>query len=188
MELGEAIKSRKSVKKYSDKKPDWRKILQAVDYARFAPMAGNIFTVKLTLVSDEKVIEKIKKATQQDFVAAPYVLVVTSDRDRVKKMYDITERGFAPQQVGAAIQNILLGLTEKGVATCWVGFFDDQLVREAVSIPKSQTIEAIFPLGLELKTAKTNPKPKPELENFFFFEKYGEKKMRPETRVSHEKA
>lgn len=187
MDLSEAIKSRKSVKKYSDKKPDWRKIIQAVDYVRFAPMAGNIFTVKLILVSDEKIIDKIKKASQQDFVKAPYVLIVTSDRERVKKMYDIHEKGFAQQQVGAAIQNILLGLTEKGIATCWVGFFDDDLVREAVEIPKSQTIEAIFPLGIETKI-KTNPKEKPELENFFFFEKYGEKKMRPETRVRHEKA
>ena len=187
MDLSEAIKSRKSVKRFSDKKPDWRKILQAIDYARFAPMAGNIFTLKLILVSDEKIIEKIKNAAQQDFVRAPYVLVVTSNRERVKKMYDLSDKGFAQQQAGAAIQNILLGFTEKGIATCWVGFFDDDIIREVLEIPKNQTIEAIFPLGIETKV-KTNPKEKPDLENIIYFDKFGNKIMQPETRVRHERA
>jgi nitroreductase len=187
MQLEEAIKSRKSVKRFLDKKPDWRKIIQAVDYVRFTPMAGNMFTIKLILVSDEKSIEKIKQAAQQDFVRAPYVLVVTSDREKVKKLYDTSDKGFAQQQAGAAIQNILLGLTEKGISTCWVGFFDDDIVRETLEIPKSQTIEAIFPLGIETKI-KTNSKAKPDLENFFYFDKFGNKRMAGETRVSHEKA
>ena len=39
MQLKDEIQKRKSVREFSSKKPDWRKIIHAIDYARFAPMA-----------------------------------------------------------------------------------------------------------------------------------------------------
>ena len=68
MDLAKAMKTRKSVRNFSGKKPDWRKILQAMEYVPFAPMAGNQFSVKFVLVSDKKKIIKIAEACQQDFV------------------------------------------------------------------------------------------------------------------------
>ena len=49
MELSKVIEKRKSVKKFTKKKPDWRDIIDAVDSARFAPMAGNKFNLKFIL-------------------------------------------------------------------------------------------------------------------------------------------
>ena len=46
MELDRVIKKRKSVKNFTNKKPDWRDIVDAIDSARFAPMAGNKFNLK----------------------------------------------------------------------------------------------------------------------------------------------
>ena len=66
MELKTAIKKIRSVKKYLDKKPDWRKIIKAIDMARFAPTAGD--TLRFILVSDEKKISKLAEAAEQDFV------------------------------------------------------------------------------------------------------------------------
>ncbi len=80
MELDKAIQSRKSVKKFSKKKPDWRKIIEAIDFARYSPMAGNLYSLKFILVSDKEKIQQLSKASEQEFVAdAQYVVVVCSN-------------------------------------------------------------------------------------------------------------
>ncbi len=62
MDLDKAIKSRKSVKKFKDKKPDWRDIIEVIDSMRYAPMAGNNFSLKFILVDNKEKIKKISKS------------------------------------------------------------------------------------------------------------------------------
>jgi len=185
MQLDEAIKERKSVKKFTGKEVDWRKVLQALDYVRFAPMAGNICSVKFLVIDDKEKIKKIAGACQQPFVYdSSMIIVVVSDRTQVDKMFDYNKKGFAQQQAGAAIQNLLLGLTEKKIDHCWVGFFDDDLIREVTKVPASHVIEALVAIGVGVKI-RINKKPKTELENLVFFEKWGNNKMEPEQKVRH---
>lgn len=186
MELSEAIKSRKSVKNFTGKAPDWRKVIQAIDLARFAPMAGNIFSVKFTLIEDRKKIDKIAAASQQDFVSkAGSLIVVTSEREKVKKMFDANDKGFAQQQAGAVIQNLLLALTEKKIESCWVGFFDDDLVRESIKLPKGEEVEAVIAVGFAGKTPVAR-RAKADLATMIYFEKFGTKKKEPESFVRTE--
>ena len=65
MQLLDAIKSRKSTKKFTGKKIDWRKIIQALEYTRFAPMAGNMFSLKFIIVQEEDKLKKLATACQQ---------------------------------------------------------------------------------------------------------------------------
>ena len=59
MDLTKAIQSRRSVRKFKDKKPNWRDIIECIDSMRYAPMAGNNFTLKFILVTDEEKINII---------------------------------------------------------------------------------------------------------------------------------
>lgn len=187
MELQDAIKERKSVKKFSDKKPDWRDILEVIDTARYAPMAGNDFILKFMIVSDSKIISRITDATQQPFVGeAQYLIVVCSDTKRAVNQFGERAQMFVRQQAGAAIQNMLLSITEKGLATCWIGYFvEEQVKREIKVIPPTVQIEAILPIGYESKAQehKKIKKKKVELENILFFNKWGAQKMRPPKNV-----
>jgi len=188
MQLKEAIQNRKSVKRYMDKRPDWRKIIRALDMARFAPAAGNNFISRFILVENEKSIGEITKACQQEFVGtAKYLVVFVSDESKLEKLYGEKGKRYASQQAGAAIQNFLLALTEEGLATNWVGHFYEDQVKRTLGIPSEETVEAIFPIGIETKI-KTHPKPKPSLENLIYFDKWKNKKMEPQTRVSVESA
>ena len=179
MQLVDAIKTRRSVKNFTGKAPSWKKVIQAIDIARHVPMAGNMFSAKFILVEDRNIINKIAGATQQNFVSkAGSLIVVTSNREKVKKMFDANEKGFAQQQAGAAIQNLLLALTEKGIDSCWVGFFDDEIVRESVHVPEGEEVEAVIAVGFAGKE-KVSKKSKADLENLVFFEKYGTRKKEP---------
>src|SRR3989344_5695370 len=112
MDFDKVVKGRKSVRKFKSKKPDWRDIIEAVDFALKIPLAGNIPSLKFILVSDVKKIQDLADACQQDFISqASYVVVVCSDPKDVVRSYDL-EMGerYIRQQAGASIEQFLLKL------------------------------------------------------------------------------
>lgn len=178
MDLDKAIESRRSVRKFRSKKPDWRNIIECIDAARYAPMAGGNYTPKFILVNDSKKIEKIKNACQQDFVSqAQYVVVVCSNPSRTINAYEKRGKIYTRQQAGAAIQNFWLKITESGLSACWIGHFVDNQIKKILKIPKGVNVEAIFPIGFEYEKKQTR-KAKIDLDNILYFNEYGEKKMK----------
>ena len=185
MDLKTAIKKRKSVRRYMDAKPDWRKIIRAIDAARFAPSAGGQFALKFILVSDEKKIRELAAAAQQDFVGtAKYVVVAVSDDSKLVRSYGDRGVRYASLQAGAAIQNFLLALTELGLVTTWVGHFYEEQVKSALEISDDLSVEAILPIGKETKVKGSERKAKPDLENIIYFDKWKNKKMIPQKKMS----
>ena len=178
MELDKTIRSRKSVKKFSKKNPDWRKIIEAIDSARYSPMAGNIFSLRFILVSDKEKIQQLSKASEQEFIAdAQYVVVVCSNPSRTLNAYEERGENYLKQQAGTAIQNFLLKLEDFGLATCWIGHFTDEKIKNILKIPKEINVEAFFPIGYESNIEKTKQKRKIELDRILYFEEYGKSRM-----------
>ncbi len=182
MELDKAIKQRHSCRKFKDKKPDWRNILDALDSSTKSPLAGNIQTLKFILVSEPEKIKKIMDACQQHFVGSVhYIIAFCTDNEQIKRSYGERGERYSRQQAGASIQNFLLTLTEIGLATCWVGAYSDRLIKKALEIPENIEVDAIFPIGFEV--GKGKQKYKKELDKLIFFNKWGEKHMKPIKKV-----
>lgn len=179
MDLDKAIQSRKSVKKFKDKKPDWRDIIECIDATRFAPMAGNIYTPRFIIVSDPKKIQKLADASQQSFVAqAKYVVVMCSAIDKTVASYEQRGEIYSRQQAGAAIQIFLMKIQEKGLATTWVGHFIEYLVKETLKIPEKINVEAIFPIGYELPEKGAKKRQHIDLDRILSFDEYKHHQMR----------
>ena len=180
MDLKTAIKKRKSVRRFMGKKPNWRKIIRAIDAARFAPSAGGQFALKFILVSDEKKIAELAAAAQQDFIgAAKYVVVAVSDDSKLVRSYGDRGVRYASSQAGAALENFWLALTELGLVTTWVGHFYEDQVKSVLDIPDGLSVEAIFPIGKETKVKGSERRAKPDLEKVLYFDKWKNKKMKP---------
>ena len=178
MDLNKTIQSRKSVRKFKSKKPNWRDIIECIDAARYAPMAGNNFTLKFILVDDKEKIQKITDAAQQPFISqAKYVVVVCSDTSRIVNAYKEKGGIFGRQQAGAAIQNFLLKIQEAGLSTCWVGYFVEEQIKRELKIPDKVQVEAVFPIGYEFEKQRTR-KIKIDIDRILYFNKYGNKKMK----------
>ena len=178
MDLDKAIQSRTSTKKFSSKKPDWRDIIECIDAARYAPMAGGNYTLKFILVDNKEFIKKIAEASQQDFIAkAHYVVVVCSNPSRLVNAYGKQGENYTRQQAGAAIQNFLLKIEESGLSTCWVGHFVESQIKKTLRIPEETNIEAIFPIGYEYEK-KHSKRAKIDLNNILYFNEYEQKKMK----------
>jgi nitroreductase len=179
MDLNKAIKARHSVRKFKEKRPDWRDIIDSIETARYAPMAGNNFSLKFIVVDDENKIEKVAAACQQQFVGeAKYLVVVCSATGRTTNAYEESGKVFLRQQAGAAIQNFLLNLEEKGLATCWVGYFVEDIIKRELKIPETSQVEAVFPIGFEFDKKHLRQE-KADLDSFLYFNSYGNKRQKP---------
>lgn len=174
--LDKIIHARRSIKKFKSTKPDWREIIECIDSMRYAPMAGNNFSLKFILVDDEKKIDQLAKASQQQFISeTKYVLVVCTTPTRTELSFEERGKNYLKQQAGAAIQNFLLKITEAKLATCWIGHFVDEQVKDILAIPKDMQVEALLPIGYPMK--KPESKRIIDLDNVLYFNKYGNKKM-----------
>lgn len=178
MKLDDAINLRFSCRKFKSKKPNWRNIIEAVDAARKAPLAGNIPSLKFILIDKPEIIASLAQESQQSFVAdVHYVVAVVSEKVDVVRNFEERGERYTQYQAGAAIENFLLKITDLGLATCWVGAFVDDNVKNILQVPSDLEVVALFPIGYALREEKQ--KRKPSLDRVMRFNSYGEKRMSP---------
>lgn len=183
MDLDKAIDTRRSVRRFSTKKVDWKKIIDAIGAANKAPQAGNIYSLRYILIDDKDKISQLAEAAQQDFFEnVNYLVVVCSDKTSIIRSYEERGEVYSRQQAGAAIENFLLKIVELGLSTCWVGAFVDEEVKRILEIPQkdydSINVEAILPVAYEMPGAKLARR-KPDLDMCLWFNKWKNKYMKP---------
>lgn len=162
MELFEAIKKRRSVRRFEPQKEVARGLVEKLlEAAVEAPSAGNLQVWRFWVVSNKELKEKLAQAAYyQDFVAlAPVVIVVGADLDQAFRGYG--ERGknvYALQDTAAAAENILLAASDLGLGSCWVGAFDERAVSEVLGLPPSIRPLAILPIGYPVGEGRKPPR------------------------------
>ena len=142
MELMEAIRTRRSVRRYQDREVPRELLEELMEAACWAPSADNLqpwYFVVLTKQEDiallqetmEKVSEEIKPYLQEMFPRHPRIVAETTGFLRrlggapvyvlafLQKDYGHT-RDAVIESTAAAIQNLHLAAHERGLGTCWV--------------------------------------------------------------------
>ncbi len=179
MDFNKVIKTRASIKNYSNKQVKDDKIIDAIESANFAPSPGNLSILKYIIIDNEEIKEKIAKACQQEFIkTASVIIVVCSDSKNVERMYDKRTEKYTRQHAGASIENFLLKITDMKLASCWIGAFSDATIKNALKIPDSINVEAVLPIAYPLKK-ETKQKSKPNLGNIVYFNKWENKYKKP---------
>jgi nitroreductase len=150
MEFAEVLARRRSVRHFNSKldvsDADVRALLDA---AVSAPTAGNIQPWRFTVVRSLAARERLSAALSQRWAtAAPVVIVVSLDpRPCAARYGDRGEYLYGIQDTAAAVENMLLTAVDRGLASCWIGAFDENGVRDALSITPPITPVAILPVG-----------------------------------------
>lgn len=171
MEFDEVVKKRKSVRSFLSKPVDFRAILDAIHSANLGPYAGNVNNMKYVIVEDKREIEALAKHAEQTWISnAQAVIVVCTEDMHIEKMYGERGRIYSRQQAGAAINTIMLKLTELGISTCWVGAYTDEVIRGILGAPAHVNIEAIIPVGYERPVKGEVKKRKKEVGNVIYWD------------------
>ncbi len=181
MNFDDVISKRCSIRKYGTKKVSFNDVSKIIDVSRFAPCAGNIHTVRLVVVDDkDKKAELAEASLEQYFIAdASYIIVVCSDTSHLARSYSEQADKYSRQQAGAAIENMLLKICELGLASCWIGAFDEEKVREALNIPNHIHVEALLPIAYCSNAYKPTKSKKPDAKFITFFDKWGKTVQKP---------
>lgn len=159
MEFSEVLAKRRSVRHFNPKLPigddDIRALLLA---AQSAPSAGNIQPCRFSVVRSAEARERLAAALHQRWAtSAPAIIVVSVDpRPCAARYGDRGEQLYAIQDSAAAAQNILLAAVDRGLASCWIGAFDEGAVRTALGINAPITPVALLPIG---HSAESGSKP-----------------------------
>ena len=156
MEFAEVVAKRRSVRHFNGRlnvaREDVEKLLAA---AVTAPTAGNIQPWRFWVLQSPESREKLAAALHQRWAsAAPVVIVVAVDpRPCAARYGDRGEQLYALQDTAAAATHILLAAVDMGLASCWIGAFDERAVKDAVGIPDPISPVAILPIGYSAESA-----------------------------------
>ena len=156
MEFSEVIAKRRSVRHFNSKLDVADEDIRAlVEVAVAAPSAGNIQPWRFTIVRSLEARTRLGEALRQRWATnAPVVIVVSVDPRPCSARYgERGERLYAIQDTAAAVENILLAAVDRGLASCWVGAFDADAVREALDIKAPLEPVAILPVGYSAESA-----------------------------------
>ena len=146
MDVFEAIKKRRSVRKYKSEPVPEESLKKILEAARLAPSAHNAQEWKFIVVKD---LEKRKKLAEaalgQSFIAqAPIVIVAVGLNPE-----HILASGVSAYAVdlAIAIDHMTLTAVGEGIGACWIGAFNQNEVKKILEIPEECKVVALLPLG-----------------------------------------
>lgn len=150
MEFYDLLRKRHSVRQFSDKALEPKKVRAIVDAALSAPSAGNLQSYKVRVIRSQEAKDALVGAAMyQEFVAkAPLVLVFCADLKRAESKYG--QRGFelyAQQDATIACAYAQLAATEEGLGSVWVGGFEPLEVSRIIQAEAYEVPVAILVAG-----------------------------------------
>lgn len=171
MDLMDAIKTRRSIRRYKDTPLPENLLKEVLNAARFAPSADNAQPWRMIVVMDEQLKLKLAAAAYgQKFIAqAPTVIVVCGIPDEAFP----TIGGYMNAHVidvAIAVDHLTLAAQSHGLGTCWIGWFKEEKVREVLGIPEDVRVIAMTPLGYPDESPERTPRK--NFEDLVMYDRY----------------
>lgn len=139
MEVKEAIRGRRSIRKYRGKPINDDVMEELLDAMRLSPSSSNEQRWNIVVVTDAELREKLVSASgNQKFVGecAAYLVGVIDRGD-----------DFRTIDLAIAMDHLTLRAVELGLGTCWIGDFDPEKVSRILGIPKDKEVPICMTLG-----------------------------------------
>jgi len=175
MNLDKLILYRRSKRKYLEKPINIEKIGEILDLSRYAASAGNLQNWKFIVVSDQQTKNQVSQACLEQYWmnAAPVFIVIVGDIDKATRMYGKKAESYTIQSCSNAATLMQLKAVDLGLATCWVGSFDEKAIQRILKLP--ERLKPIVILTLGYSGEESIKKKMNHLTNIVYFDRYGNK-------------
>lgn len=177
----EAIRNRRSIRKFSTRPIEEEKLKEVLEAARLAPSGNNTQPWHFILVSSPEMRHKLAVASHNQLWMedAPLHIVCVADiRCRIGEDVPVSLDDDSPllefkkliRDTSIAIEHLVLEAAAQGLGTCWIAWFDPKEIAALLSIPADKYVQAIIPLGY----AEESPaaRPRKSLESILHYEKW----------------
>lgn len=189
MDIFEAIKTRRSIRRFSNKPVSDKDIETILDAVRYSPSWANTQCWKFIVVRDKQKIHKISELSHVESFLKPMgykanpatkgigeaqvVIIACADPAKSGKIWDQT---YYMTDMGIAAQTLMLAVRALDLGTVFVGIFDEDAVRKLLEIPSNIRIVGIFPVGCLHEEKKEIKMPsRKSLNEIVCYEKWEEK-------------
>lgn len=150
MDVLEAIRKRRSIRRFRPD-PVPREILETlVDAARLAPSGMNIQPIEFVIVDDPEVAAKVFPLLLWAGYITPKGNPPPGEEPKayiVNLINPKTNPRTPKHDVAAAAENIHLAAVSMGLGTCWVGSVNRPELAKVLGIPKDYEIDTVIALG-----------------------------------------
>ena len=143
MDVLEAIRDRRSIRRYHRKDVPDEKLMQVLEAGRWSPSAHNSQPRKFVVVKNEKVRRELARiATYGSFLAeAPVAIAV---------VIDPSSSNHPVEDGAAATQNMLLAAHAIGLGSCWIGAYGsgyEDRARQILGVSGEKRLLSLISLG-----------------------------------------
>jgi len=189
MEVLEAIKTRRSIRRYKTTPVDDKTIELVLEAARWAPSWANTQCQRFIVVRDKSIKDElahslIKVESGDTLVDNPSIeaiksapVVIVACAQLGKSGYELgkpaTNKGdrWYMYDVALAMQNLALAAHSLGLGTVTIGAMDAKKAASILEVPENFCVVSMTPLGYP--DQEPRPRPRKELSEIVFYNKYG---------------
>lgn len=169
MDTIEAIRSRRSVRGFTDEDVSDEIVAQILEAGRWAPSGLNNQAWRFIIVRDPDIKIALSQLTDYGptIKVAPVLITVFLDGEH---MYNYVKD---VQSMGACIQNMLLAIHSIGLGGVWLGEIlkNREMVNKALKAPDSFELMAIIAMGHPVHKERASERK--ELDQLAFREQFG---------------
>lgn len=151
MDVEEAIRNRRTIRRYKQDSIPLDVLKNLIDLARLAPMAKNIQALEFIIVRERKNVNNLFNMVK--YAASLPEAQRTPEKGREPTAFIIVlvntsiKAEYVDYDVGAAVQNILLGAEKYGIGTCWMGNINASKIREYFQVGDNYAIKHVISMG-----------------------------------------
>jgi nitroreductase len=161
MDFFEVVKERHSIRVFQTRPLEDEKIRRIIESVNLAPSAGDLQAYEIVVVKNPRRKSALAAAALgQSFIAeAPVCFVFLAHPERSSRKYG--RRGselYCVQDATIAASYAGLAATALGLASTWVGAFDDEGVARAVDASRGRRPIAVMPVGYAAETPEVTPR------------------------------
>jgi len=148
MNVMDAIRCRRSVRKYDSRPIPAQIMARMAEALRIAPSACNCQPWKFVVVTDPDRRKKLAEAAhRQRFIAeAPVIVVGIGFPDQAYKRMGGSGNSV-DVDLAIALDHLSLAAAAEGLGTCWIGAFSEEAVKQLLGVPPAAKVVAMMPLG-----------------------------------------
>ncbi len=150
MTVKEAIKNRRTIRKFLQTPIEREKLVSYIDSARLAASGANLQPLKYAIIDEKETVDKVfdmvkwaaylKDGAPKENERPTVFIAVVADLNIKKVGYEF--------DMGAAVTNLILSAYEDGVGTCWMGAINYAGITELLKLPENLKLLAVVALGI----------------------------------------
>jgi nitroreductase len=177
------VRWRSSVRRYDADRPVPEEALRGIlECARLAPSADNSQPWRFVVVVDPAARDRLARACFSGIyfptrfaAAAPVILALCADRARVLERAGetILRTALHLLDCGIAGEHVVLAAAERGLGTCWIGWFDKAAAKRVLGVPAHVDLIALIAMGYPRRDAGPRQPRREPLSRIAFRDHWG---------------